>query len=334
MSTVCSPRKVTTRFNLTESLQNSITPSAVRDPFPPRDSSQKPGGELTEKFALAFTSFKRQAAANVPVPDDNPGIPNSADYLKTFDEWNPFRDSNLIDGIWRGSNAAAWANQRRLVTALLGGKEAYPVFDEVLAFYKTQNPGFDYKDMTGDHGPGTFAHDSGMHLQQGLEYLAKHGGPDGVKPVAFAKLNARDPKVIKEAIAVFGSVWLHIRMQFGNRDQFQRSETWTLGDAKWSHKEDILFHNGEAAIAGGYTPNTTKIAIWGDTAEFTDDFYAAGKIWEAPIQQALNEHCIPTLSKEVELRVSDFGQDAELMGAAALVMENFGKPAVHNGADS
>lgn len=51
----------------------------------------------------------------------------------------------------------------------------------------------------------------------------------------------------------------------------------------------------------------------------------AGKIWQAPIQQALNEHCIPRLASNTSITVSQLGYDAELVGAAALVMECFGK---------
>jgi glucokinase-like ROK family protein len=50
-----------------------------------------------------------------------------------------------------------------------------------------------------------------------------------------------------------------------------------------------------------------------------------GKILMAPIQQALHKYCIPRLSKGTELLISDLGFDAELIGAAVLVMENFDK---------
>jgi predicted NBD/HSP70 family sugar kinase len=49
----------------------------------------------------------------------------------------------------------------------------------------------------------------------------------------------------------------------------------------------------------------------------------AGKIWLAPIQQALNEHCIPRLGANTEIQISSLGYHAELIGAAALVMEHF-----------
>ncbi|BAV06557.1 Sugar kinase of the NBD/HSP70 family, may contain an N-terminal HTH domain [Filimonas lacunae] len=50
---------------------------------------------------------------------------------------------------------------------------------------------------------------------------------------------------------------------------------------------------------------------------------AAGKIWQAPIQQALNEHCIPRMSAHTNIVVSNLGHEAALTGAAALVMENY-----------
>jgi Transcriptional regulator/sugar kinase len=48
----------------------------------------------------------------------------------------------------------------------------------------------------------------------------------------------------------------------------------------------------------------------------------AGKVWEASVQQALNEHCIPRLAANTTLAISSLGYQAELIGAVALVMEN------------
>lgn len=48
----------------------------------------------------------------------------------------------------------------------------------------------------------------------------------------------------------------------------------------------------------------------------------AGKVWEAPVQQALNEHTIPRLAANTKLSISTLGYHAELIGAVALVMEN------------
>lgn len=53
----------------------------------------------------------------------------------------------------------------------------------------------------------------------------------------------------------------------------------------------------------------------------------AGKIWQAPIQQALNEHSIPRLAANTIIEVSNLGYEAELIGAAALVMEHYDREA-------
>ncbi|MDB5129434.1 ROK family protein, partial [Mucilaginibacter sp.] len=48
----------------------------------------------------------------------------------------------------------------------------------------------------------------------------------------------------------------------------------------------------------------------------------AGKILMAPIQQAINEFCIPWLAEQTEIQVSALASESELLGAATLVIEN------------
>ncbi|HEY8918136.1 MAG TPA: ROK family protein, partial [Chitinophaga sp.] len=48
----------------------------------------------------------------------------------------------------------------------------------------------------------------------------------------------------------------------------------------------------------------------------------AGRLWEASVQQALNEHSIPRLAANTTLAISTLGYQAELIGAVALVMES------------
>ncbi len=49
----------------------------------------------------------------------------------------------------------------------------------------------------------------------------------------------------------------------------------------------------------------------------------AGKVWVAPIQQAVNEHCIPKIAEHTEIKISSLGYNAELVGATALIMDNY-----------
>lgn len=51
----------------------------------------------------------------------------------------------------------------------------------------------------------------------------------------------------------------------------------------------------------------------------------AGKVWVAPIQQAMNEHCIPKIAEHTQIEISGLGYHAELIGAAALIMDNYEK---------
>ena len=55
---------------------------------------------------------------------------------------------------------------------------------------------------------------------------------------------------------------------------------------------------------------------------------AAGRLWLAPVQQAINEHCIPKIAENTEVVISSLGHLAELIGAAALVMEHYDSPDV------
>jgi predicted NBD/HSP70 family sugar kinase len=52
---------------------------------------------------------------------------------------------------------------------------------------------------------------------------------------------------------------------------------------------------------------------------------AVGKILMAPMQQALNRYCIPRLADPMEMKVSNLGNDAGLISAAALVIQKFGE---------
>ncbi|QNE41953.1 ROK family protein (plasmid) [Hymenobacter sp. NBH84] len=50
---------------------------------------------------------------------------------------------------------------------------------------------------------------------------------------------------------------------------------------------------------------------------------AAGRLWLAPMQQAINEHCIPKIAENTEISISSLGYEAVMFGAAALVMESY-----------
>jgi predicted NBD/HSP70 family sugar kinase len=81
---------------------------------------------------------------------------------------------------------------------------------------------------------------------------------------------------------------------------------------------DSGYKIGKALAILIHIMNPAKIVLSGRGAR-------VGKILLAPIQQALHKYCIPRLSSGTELLISSLGFDAELIGAAVLVMENFDK---------
>lgn len=56
----------------------------------------------------------------------------------------------------------------------------------------------------------------------------------------------------------------------------------------------------------------------------------AGFILQAPIQQAVSDHCIHRLAAGTTIEISNLGYEAELTGAACLVMENIDKVSIRD----
>ncbi len=81
---------------------------------------------------------------------------------------------------------------------------------------------------------------------------------------------------------------------------------------------DAAYKIGKALAILVHIMNPESIVLSGRGA-------LVGKILMAPIQQALNKYCIPRLISNTEILISDLGFNAELIGSAVLVMENFDK---------
>jgi len=78
---------------------------------------------------------------------------------------------------------------------------------------------------------------------------------------------------------------------------------------------DIAYNIGRGVAILIHIVNPGQIILTGRGA-------TAGKLWLAPLQQALNVHCIPRLAENTTVEISALANEAGLWGAAALVMEN------------
>lgn len=198
-----------------------------------------------------------------------PAHPVSADYLAALGGgWQMLGNDLAGDCV-----AVTWANVRRLVTITLAAGGCYPSQDEVWAVYRTQNPDFDPNGTADTNGPGSPA-DNGMDIQTLLEDLVSAGGPDGVKAVAFAAVNPKDPGEVKAAIAIFGYVWTGVTVSQANQQQFSAGQPWD-----WDPSSPA--DGGHSIITGGYgTPGAgalggdERFITWATETSFTDAFWA------------------------------------------------------------
>lgn len=199
--------------------------------------------------ALRFASIMR---------GDVPSYPASEDYLAKLSDWQLLGNDKVGD-----CNAVTWANMRRLVTATLS-TENYPTQDQVWQFYQTQNPGFDPNGSPTTDGPGS-PQDQGMDIQTGLEYLHANGGPDGVKVVAFAKVDHASMPEVRAALAIFGCLWTGITVLDANQQEFSEGKAWT--DVSGSSID-----GGHAVLSGGYKDGV-KFITWAQETRFASSFW-------------------------------------------------------------
>jgi hypothetical protein len=217
-------------------------------------------GRRTPKRAPAL-KFSRFHTGKVPAH------PDAVDYLARLTAWAMLGNDVAGDCV-----AVTWANIRRLLTFILGA-EYYPTQDEVWAIYKTQNPGFDPNGDPDVNGPGS-AHDGGMDIQTLLEYLVKHGGPDGKKALAFAKVDPTAPDEVKAAISIFGFVWTGIIVQQANEQEFNEGKP-------WDYHRSSPDAGGHSVITGGYgAPGVAPLGgderfiTWAEETSFTDRYWS------------------------------------------------------------
>ncbi|WP_316749456.1 ROK family protein [Pedobacter gandavensis] len=77
---------------------------------------------------------------------------------------------------------------------------------------------------------------------------------------------------------------------------------------------EASFHLGKGVATLIHIMNPEKIVLSGRAA-------IAGKMFMPSIQQAINEFCIPRIAECTDIEISEIGNEAELLGAAHMVME-------------
>jgi hypothetical protein len=147
-------------------------------------------------------------------------------------------------------------NIRKVITTYLGDRPYNPSLQDCLEFYKTQNPDFPNDD-------------NGMEEQTALEEMLQNGDRyyDGVKPLAFAKVDVTNEQELDAAVAIFGPLLLGIEVSEANEEAFDRGAPWD-----YVHGSQIV--GGHAVVEGGYNEGqqTGEFETWAAVTEYTDAF--------------------------------------------------------------
>jgi len=185
-----------------------------------------------------------------------PPHPESYDSISGMTGWLMLGNAQAGDCV-----AVTWATIRRIMTHGV----TYPSLDMVTEVYKTQNPDFDWNGGSRT-GPGSAA-DGGMEIQTLLEHLVKVGGPDGVKAIAFAKVDHTNLEELKAALATFGCLWLGVNVTDVNQQEFP-DQPWTT---------DGSVEGGHSITGTGYDALRVLMETWASEAALADAYVTTTK---------------------------------------------------------
>ena len=182
--------------------------------------------------ALMFANYRKPVAVLEFPP---------VDYLAAVD-WSDTMNGNDRVG---DCVSCGVVNTVLLITQVLTGTGLRASLDDVVRFYKTQNPDFDINGDPAVNGPGSEA-DRGMDIQTALETLVKDGiqiGDQTIKAIGFAKLNHTDIAEMRAAISIAGVIVMGAMMTEAQQSQFPQVWDWVQGSPE---------EGGHCFIGGGH----------------------------------------------------------------------------------
>ena len=109
-----------------------------------------------------------------------------------------------------------------------------------------------YRHLTG--GP-----DTGLNELDVLNYW-RQNSVDGVKILAYVKIDPKNHTNVEQAIRLFGGVYLGFQVQQNAVQEFDAHQPWTPGP---------LTEDGHAVFAVAYDTNGVTVLTWGNTQQAT-----------------------------------------------------------------
>ncbi len=171
---------------------------------------------------------------------------------------------NDIEGICVGATAGHQINQW---TRYASGREVFPTDQDIQKSYIDVG-GYDPAQTNPD---GTNPTDNGMNILEFLSYWRKTG-VGGHKILAYASVDLSRLDQIRQAIALFGSLFIGVNLPLTAQDQ----------DSLWAVPKGGAFGDASPGSWGGhavpiceYSPSTLTLVTWGQTMQMTWEFLKA-----------------------------------------------------------
>ena len=112
-----------------------------------------------------------------------------------------------------------------------------------------------------------------MDIQTLLEYLHKTGGPDGVKAVAFAKVDHANPDECKAGMAIFGALWAGINVLQANMQEFNAEQPFDYVARSAVDGGHSVLTGGYGAPGAGALGGDVRFITWAEESSFTDAYW-------------------------------------------------------------
>jgi len=112
--------------------------------------------------------------------------------------------------------------------------------------------------------------DSGMNELDVLNYWRKHS-VSGDEILAYVSINPKNHDHVKQAMKLFGGVYIGFQCQQACLQDFEAHKVWTPGK---------LTNDGHAVYAGAYNPQGVTVLTWGSTQNGTWEW------WDECVEEA------------------------------------------------
>lgn len=176
--------------------------------------------------------------------------PASADWQADTIQWPMYGNDQIGDCTCAG--VGHLVNQ---LTFYGSGTEAVPSEQSVVSMYSA---------ITG-YTPSDPNSDTGAYCQDVLAYWRKTG-LEGHKIVTYASLDVSNLIEIKQAIALFGTVYVGLNFPDSAMTQFDNGQVWDV-------VKGARIEGGHCVIVGAYGAGKFGLVTWGAEAEMTERFW-------------------------------------------------------------